>query len=141
MYEIIFLFIVFVLFTYLFSDSQRTTAQVEKWRAVIHRHDENNIVFNFEQDQKNKKTFLYVLNAGERLRVDSVIFTVSDTLRTEKTLPQVTRIKVFPSSIIVDKKGKVIKLDTGFFGPGRGVHYENFKKEFYKTVDTLLEEK
>ena len=62
--------------------------------------------------------------------VDSVIFTVSDTLRTEKTLPQVTRIKVFPSSIIVDKKGKVIKLDTGFFGPGRGVHYENFKKEF-----------
>lgn len=138
--KLFFLFIVFVLFTYLFSYSQRTTAQVEKWRAVIHRHDENNIVFNFEQDQKNKKTVLYILNAGERLRVDSVIFTVLDTLRTEKTLAEVTRIKVFPSSIIVDKKGKVRKLDTGFFGPGTGVHYENFKKEFYKT-DTLLEEK
>jgi hypothetical protein len=58
-----------------------------------------------------------------------------------KTLPQVTTIKVFPSSIIIDKKGKVRKLDTGFFGPGTGVHYETLNKEFYKTVDTLLEEK
>ena len=66
--------------------------------------------------------------------------TVSDTLRTEKTLPQVTPIKVFPSSIIIDKKGKVRKLDTGFFGPGTGQHYETYKKEFYKTVNTLLEE-
>jgi len=62
-------------------------------------------------------------------------------LRTEKTLPQVTRIKVFPSSIVIDKKGKVRKFDTGFFGPGTGEHYEAYKKEFYETADKLLKGK
>ena len=55
---------------------------------------------------------------------------VLDSLRTEKTLPQVTRIKFFPSSIIIDKKGKIRKLDTGFNGPATGSHYLAYKKEF-----------
>ncbi len=66
---------------------------------------------------------------------------VSDSLRTEKTLPQVTLIKVFPSTIIIDKKGKVRKFETDFFGPGTGAHYEVFKKQFYATIDELLKEK
>ena len=66
---------------------------------------------------------------------------VSDSLRTEKTLPQLTPIKVFPSSIIIDKHGKVRKFETDFFGPGTGAHYEAYKKEFYATIDGLLKEK
>ena len=66
--------------------------------------------------------------------------TVSDSLRTEKTLPQVTPIKVFPSSIFLDKKGNVRKFDTGFFGPGTGEHYEVYKKDFRNTIDSLLKE-
>ena len=65
---------------------------------------------------------------------------VSDSLRTEKTLPQVTPIKVFPSTIFIDRKGKVRKFNTGFFGPGTGIHYENYKAEFIKTVEELLKE-
>ena len=65
---------------------------------------------------------------------------VSDSLRTEKTLPQVTPIKVFPTSIIVDKKGKVRKFDTGFFGPGTTTHYADYKKEFYSIIEELLKE-
>lgn len=66
---------------------------------------------------------------------------VSDSLRTEKTLPQVTPIKVFPSSIIIDRSGKVRKFDTGFFGPGTGIHFEEYKREFYATMEELLKEK
>ncbi len=65
---------------------------------------------------------------------------VTDSLRTEKTLPQVTPIKVFPSSIVVDKKGIVRKLDNGFYGPGTGEHYEAYKKEFHALMDQLLNE-
>lgn len=67
--------------------------------------------------------------------------TVGDSLRTEKTLPQLTSIKFFPSSIIIDKKGKVRKLDTGFNGPATGIHYLEYKKEFEATIDMLLKEK
>jgi thiol-disulfide isomerase/thioredoxin len=65
---------------------------------------------------------------------------VSDTLRTEKTLPELTPIKFFPSSVILDKKGRVRKLDTGFNGPGTGEHYLIYQKEFRETIDTLLAE-
>jgi peroxiredoxin len=66
--------------------------------------------------------------------------TTSDELRTEKTLPQLTPIQVFPSSIIIDKKGVVRKLDNGFYGPGTGIHYEEYKKEFNETINKLLSE-
>jgi peroxiredoxin len=65
---------------------------------------------------------------------------VNDSLRTEKTLPELTPIKFFPSSVIIDKKGKVRKLDTGFNGPGTGSHYKAYKKEFEETIDHLLNE-
>ncbi len=67
--------------------------------------------------------------------------TVTDSLRTEKTLPQLTPIKSFPSTIFIDKKGRVAKIHAGFAGPGTGLHYEALKKEFEETVNRLLEQK
>lgn len=67
--------------------------------------------------------------------------TATDTMLTEKTLPQVEKIVSFPTSIFVDKSGKVRKIFTGFSGPGTGVHFEEFKKEFEATIDGLLNEK
>ncbi len=65
---------------------------------------------------------------------------VIDSLRTEKTLPELTPIKFFPTSVIIDKKGKIRKLDTGFNGPATGEHYLLFKKKFDATINTLLQE-
>lgn len=66
--------------------------------------------------------------------------TVSDSLRTEKTLPQLTGIRAFPTLIFIDKQGKVRKLHQGFYGPGTGEAYEVFKKDFYRTVLAMLSE-
>jgi len=65
--------------------------------------------------------------------------TVMDERKTEKTLPQLTPIKSFPSTIFLDKTGKVAKLEAGFTGPGTGYHYEEMKKEFNETIDRLLQ--
>lgn len=65
---------------------------------------------------------------------------VTDTLRTEKTLPQFTKIKSFPTSVILDRTGKVRKIDTGFQGPGTGAYYTAYKAEFEKLMDELLSE-
>jgi thiol-disulfide isomerase/thioredoxin len=63
---------------------------------------------------------------------------VSDSLRTEKTLPSLTPIKMFPTTLFIGRDGKVKKIHTGFNGPATGLHYEAFKKEFYATVEELL---
>ncbi|HUP14027.1 MAG TPA: hypothetical protein VM187_17525, partial [Niastella sp.] len=63
---------------------------------------------------------------------------VGDTLRTEKTLPEITKIKMFPTTLFIGRDGKLKKTHTGFNGPATGMHYEAFKKEFNTIVDELL---
>jgi len=63
-----------------------------------------------------------------------------DSLKTEKTLPQITPIKAFPSTIFIGKDGKVKKFHTGFYGPGTGKYYEEFKREFEETITELLKQ-
>jgi peroxiredoxin len=65
---------------------------------------------------------------------------VSDTLRTEKTLLQIEKIEAFPTSIFIDRKGVVRKIHSGYDGPATGEHYEAFKKEFDELITSLLNE-
>lgn len=93
---------------------------------------------DWERSVKSLKKF------QERFNVQYTILntgvSVGDSLRTEKTLPELTPIKFFPSSVIIDKAGKIRKLDTGFNGPATGNHYLIYKKEFEELIDKLLKE-
>jgi len=59
----------------------------------------------------------------------------------QKSLPMLAAFKGFPSTIIIDKKGNVRKIHTGFSGPGTGVYYTEFIDEFQKLTEDLLAEK
>ena len=93
---------------------------------------------NFERSVKSVKKFQQRFNVQYPMLITGV--SVSDSLRTEKTLPQVTPIKFFPSSIIIDKKGIVRKFDTGFVGPGTGKYFETYTAAFYALMNKLLNE-
>jgi thiol-disulfide isomerase/thioredoxin len=58
-----------------------------------------------------------------------------------KSLPMLNSFEAFPTTIIVDKKGEVRKIHTGFSGPGTGSHYTAFITEFEKLITGLLAEK
>jgi peroxiredoxin len=93
---------------------------------------------DWERSVKSLKKF------QERFNIQYTILntgvSVGDSLRTEKTLPELTPVKFFPSSVIIDKTGKIRKLDTGFNGPATGNHYLIYKKEFVELIDKLLKE-
>lgn len=59
----------------------------------------------------------------------------------EKSLPMLADFKGFPTTIIIDKKGIVRKIHTGFSGPGTGKYYTEFVNEFEKLTNDLLAEK
>jgi hypothetical protein len=44
----------------------------------------------------------------------------------------------FPTTIIIDKKGDVRKIHTGFSGPGTGEHYTDFITEFERLTLHML---
>jgi peroxiredoxin len=58
----------------------------------------------------------------------------------QKSLPMLADFKGFPTTIIIDKKGNVSKIHTGFSGPGTGDYYTQFTAEFEKLTDNLLAE-
>jgi len=58
----------------------------------------------------------------------------------EKSLPMLADFKGFPTTIIIDKKGDVRRIHTGFSGPGTGVYYTQFIDEFERLTDDLLAE-
>ena len=56
-------------------------------------------------------------------------------------LPELDNFKSFPTTIVVDKKGVVRSIHSGFSGPGTGIHYKNFVKEFEELIEKLIAEK
>lgn len=58
-----------------------------------------------------------------------------------QSLPALNHVLSFPTTIFIDKQGKVRKIHTGFSGPGTGKYYDEFVQEFNQTVDQLLAEK
>lgn len=66
--------------------------------------------------------------------------TSGDSLRTEKTLPQLTPIKAFPTTLFIGKDGTIKSIHPGFAGPATGIHYVEFCAAFEKTISDLLKE-
>ena len=66
--------------------------------------------------------------------------TAGDEKKTEKTLPQLSAIRSFSTTIFIDKKGKVREIHTNFYGPGSDKYFTASKNKFYETVDRLLKE-
>jgi peroxiredoxin len=57
-----------------------------------------------------------------------------------KTLPMLNAVLGFPTTIIIDKKGKVRNIHTGFSGPGTGQYYIDWAQDFNLLIDKLVAE-
>lgn len=57
-----------------------------------------------------------------------------------KSLPQLANFSAFPTTIIIDKKGEVRSIHTGFDGPATGETYIQYVNEFEKKINALLME-
>lgn len=60
--------------------------------------------------------------------------------RASAQLPFLNHVMSFPTCIFVDRKGKVRRIHTGFYGPGTGRYYEAYKSDLYAFVQQLLNE-
>jgi thiol-disulfide isomerase/thioredoxin len=65
---------------------------------------------------------------------------VSDKAKASATLPDITRVLAFPTSIFVGRDGKVRKIYSGFAGPGTGKHYDELRAEIESLIETMLRE-
>jgi thiol-disulfide isomerase/thioredoxin len=64
----------------------------------------------------------------------------ADKKTASEKLSALNAVFSFPTTIFIDKLGKVRKIHTGFTGPATGVHFDQFKEEFNSIVDLLVSE-
>jgi thiol-disulfide isomerase/thioredoxin len=78
----------------------------------------------------------------QRLNVgyDYAIAGTADNESASKSLPMLNQVMSFPTTIFIDRAGKVRKIHTGFSGPGTGRYYTDFVEEFNLFVDKLINE-
>jgi len=99
------------------------------------------LMFEYEEDFAAAKPQL--LAYRDRYAIEHPILYVGDSspeARAEK-LPMLTDVIAFPTTIFVDRRGKVRRIHTAFPGPATGQEHENYKREFAAFVDLLLDER
>lgn len=83
-----------------------------------------------------------VMTMKEKMEVpyDFLIAGTATTQSASESLPMLNKVISFPTSIIIDKKGKVRRIHTGFNGPATGIFYEEFVEEFNEFMIELMNE-
>lgn len=100
------------------------------------------IALAYERATDPQRAVANVKRLKERLAVDYhfLIAGTSDKTEASKTLPMLNGIISFPTSIYIDKQGRVRKIHTGFYGPGTGVYYTRFVEDTQRFLEKLLSE-
>lgn len=98
----------------------------------------------FEYAKTPEKAFSGIQRLKDRLGITYPILlaqhgTADKDIAQEK-LPMLNHVLSYPTTIFIDKKGKVRKIKTGFNGPATGHNYEIFKKEFKDFLSVLAQE-
>lgn len=96
----------------------------------------------FEKFPDFKKAKSNISRLKTRLNVDYPILIgcTNNKDSIARNLPMLGSIYSYPTTIFIDKKGKVRKIHTGFSGPATDIHYERWQQEFTAFVDKLLKE-
>lgn len=63
---------------------------------------------------------------------------VSDKKKASATLPDLSSIRSYPTTIFIGRDGRARKIHAGFAGPGTGEHHTKLVREFESIIETLL---
>jgi peroxiredoxin len=74
------------------------------------------------------------------IQYDTLIAGLSDRAEAGKTLPALNGVLAYPTTIFIDRNGRVREIHTGFSGPGTGEFFTLLQTRFTDLITTLLAE-
>ena len=102
------------------------------------------VALAFEYAKSKEIAFNRINRLKSKIGIDYAVllaqYGTSDKKKAQEKLPMLNHILSYPTSIFIDKTGKVRKIHTGFNGPATGEKYKEFKVEFEGFVEELLSE-
>ena len=100
------------------------------------------VALSFEAARTEKKAMDRIQLMVDRFDIPYPVllaqFGSVDTKIAQEKLPMLKEIRSYPTTIIIDKSGKVNSIHTGFNGPATGKAFEDFKMEFDEEIKSLV---
>jgi thiol-disulfide isomerase/thioredoxin len=115
-------------------------AFLAEWYKKNHERGIEIIGLGFERkpDFESGKKSLGALKNRLDIPYEILFAGMSGVENVSKALPELVGFEAFPTTIFIDKKGKVRKIHSGFSGPATGKYHEEFIAEFNTLIDDLL---
>lgn len=108
--------------------------KTDKDLAIIGLAFEKKDDFNYAKSRINKMV------SRTRAPYDFLVAGVATQESLEEKVPILKGMASFPSTIYIDRKNRIRKIENGFAGPASGLYYQHKKNKFGFYVDHLLEE-
>jgi thiol-disulfide isomerase/thioredoxin len=102
------------------------------------------VALAFENAKTEEKAIKGITRMKERVGLNYQILIAqigtNDKGKAQEKMPMLNKVVSYPTTIYLDRTGKVIKIHTGFNGPATGDKYISFQKEFNDFMNVLLSE-
>jgi peroxiredoxin len=98
------------------------------------------LAFERKDDFNYAKETINRLKKAEDIQYDILFAGKAAPATIAEVLPEIENFSSYPTTIFIDKQGKVRKIHTGFSGQATGLFYKEFQVEFNALVDSLLAE-
>lgn len=100
------------------------------------------IALSFDKSKEYESAKSTALKIKEHFKVDYDILIAGKASKIDaaKALPMLNHIMSYPTSIYIDRTGKIRKIRTGFYGPGTGDFYTRYTEQTDDFVAKLLAE-
>lgn len=99
------------------------------------------IALSFEKYADQSKSFAAIRAFKDKFDIPYEVLYAgsSDKAEASKQMPQITKIKSFPTLLFLDKSNRIRYIHTGFAGPATS-EFADFKSRFHSIVSELLKE-
>lgn len=118
------------------------TRYLSQWYNANKFDDVRIIGLDYEKITDTTVAFKNIKRLIDRYDVKYPILFAGSSNKTEaaKTLPMLSRIFAYPTTIYINKDGSVREIHTGFNGPATGKYFEEYKVEFEKIITSLRDQ-
>ena len=122
--------------------AQIKTVFLSPWFKKNQKRGVEAIAIGFEQkdDLEYAKYTLGKLRDKYGITYDILFGGIADKKVVAEKLPALNKFIAFPTTIIIDRKGEVREIYTGYTGTVTGKYFNEYEAKFNKVLDELIAE-
>ncbi len=98
------------------------------------------LAYEYSGDRERDRRYVGKFAERHGVEFPLLLAGTSDKRQAASTLPDLTAVIAFPTSIFIGRDGKVRRIHSGFSGPGTGRHYDDLVAELEGLIQELLAE-